>query len=133
MVVALLGVLKAGGAYVPLDPEYPAERLRFMLEDSQVSVLITQGQLAATVPPHTAHLLRIDDEADMLRQYETSNPELVGVAEVLAYIIYTFRIDRSTKRCADNSRLASQLCQRHYERLWPYSQRWLRADRIGEL
>ncbi|HEU4874945.1 MAG TPA: amino acid adenylation domain-containing protein, partial [Pyrinomonadaceae bacterium] len=89
MVVALLGVLKAGGAYVPLDPEYPAERLRFMLEDSQVSVLITDGQLEGTLPPHTAHLLRIDDEAEMLRQYKTSNPELVGVAENLAYIIYT--------------------------------------------
>ena len=34
MVVALLGVLKAGGAYVPLDPEYPEDRLRYMLEDS---------------------------------------------------------------------------------------------------
>ncbi len=42
MVVGLLAILKAGGAYVPLDPAYPQERLRFMLDDSQVSVLLTQ-------------------------------------------------------------------------------------------
>jgi amino acid adenylation domain-containing protein len=89
MVVALLGVLKAGGAYVPLDPEYPAERLRFMLEDAQVAVLITQQRLAATLPSLTAQLLRIDEEAEMLAQYESSNPELLGGAENLAYIIYT--------------------------------------------
>lgn len=42
MVVALLGVLKAGGAYVPLDPAYPQERLAFMLENAEVSILLTQ-------------------------------------------------------------------------------------------
>jgi len=36
MVVGMLGILKAGGAYMPLDPSYPCDRLRFMLEDSQV-------------------------------------------------------------------------------------------------
>ena len=45
MVVGLLGILKAGGAYLPLDPAYPKERLRFMLEDSQVSVLLTTETL----------------------------------------------------------------------------------------
>ncbi|MDM8560644.1 amino acid adenylation domain-containing protein [Candidatus Parabeggiatoa sp. HSG14] len=45
MLVGLLGILKAGGAYVPLDPIYPQERLAFMLEDSQVSVLLTQEKL----------------------------------------------------------------------------------------
>jgi amino acid adenylation domain-containing protein len=45
MIVGLLGILKAGGAYVPLDPSCPRERLRFMLEDAQASVLLTQEKL----------------------------------------------------------------------------------------
>ena len=89
MVVALLGVLKAGGAYVPLDPEYPAERLRFMLEDAQVAVLITQPQLAATLPSSSTQLLLLEEAAERLGEYESSNPELLTAAEHLAYIIYT--------------------------------------------
>ncbi len=42
MVAAILGVLKAGAAYVPLDPTYPAERLDFMIEDSGVSVVLSE-------------------------------------------------------------------------------------------
>ncbi len=41
LAVGLLGILKAGGAYVPLDPTYPQERIAFMIEDAQVSVLLT--------------------------------------------------------------------------------------------
>ncbi|HEV2846646.1 MAG TPA: amino acid adenylation domain-containing protein, partial [Thermoanaerobaculia bacterium] len=46
MVAAILGVLKAGAAYVPLDPAYPAERLAFMVEDSGVSIVLTEESLA---------------------------------------------------------------------------------------
>src|SRR4028118_1033727 len=44
-IIGLLGILKSGGAYLPLDPSYPQERLAFMLEDSSVSIVISQKHL----------------------------------------------------------------------------------------
>ena len=46
MVVGVLGILKAGGAYLPLDPADPPERLRLMVENSRLSLLLTQRKLA---------------------------------------------------------------------------------------
>jgi amino acid adenylation domain-containing protein len=89
LVVAVLGVLKAGGAYVPMDPSYPAERLRYMLDDSQVSILLTQSHLKDRLPAGTARLLCLDaDWPEIAAQPETS---LVTEArpENLAYVIYT--------------------------------------------
>ncbi|HEX2189199.1 MAG TPA: amino acid adenylation domain-containing protein [Longimicrobiaceae bacterium] len=40
MVAALLGVLKAGAAYVPVDPAHPADRVRYVLEDSGAKLVI---------------------------------------------------------------------------------------------
>lgn len=48
MIVAILGILKAGGAYLPLDPTYPQERLNFMLEDAQATILVTQQPWQST-------------------------------------------------------------------------------------
>ena len=45
MIVAFLAVLKAGGAFLPLDPGYPADRLRYMLEDSGAKLLLTSSNL----------------------------------------------------------------------------------------
>ena len=45
MIVGAAGRTQGGGAYVPLDPAYPAERLRFMLEDSAPVALLTQSHL----------------------------------------------------------------------------------------
>ncbi|MBY8867037.1 non-ribosomal peptide synthetase [Streptomyces sennicomposti] len=49
-VAALLGVLKAGGAYVPLDPAHPEDRLRYMLADASVRLLLTRHDVVASVP-----------------------------------------------------------------------------------
>ncbi|MDB9357581.1 condensation domain-containing protein, partial [Nodularia spumigena CS-587/03] len=50
MIISLLAVHKAGGAYIPLDPSYPQERLQFIINDSKISILITQTSLLNNLP-----------------------------------------------------------------------------------
>lgn len=47
LVAAFLGVFMAGGGYVPLDPSYPADRIRYMIDDCAPAALITAGNVAA--------------------------------------------------------------------------------------
>jgi amino acid adenylation domain-containing protein len=92
MFVGILGVLKAGGAYVPLDPAAPPERLRFVLEDTGASVLLTQHSLTPALPATQARVLCLDDDS-----LDDDSPDAasVGLAppalspDNLAYVIYT--------------------------------------------
>jgi amino acid adenylation domain-containing protein len=89
MVVGLLGILKAGGAYVPLDPAHPRERLRFMLEDAAVAVVLTQARLVDRLPACRVPVLRLDAERDALAGNTPHNPANATTADNLAYVIYT--------------------------------------------
>ena len=111
MIVGLLAILKAGSAYVPLDPEYPKERLAFMLEDSQVSVLLTQGSLVDDIVskpvmrsaieeiesrdlPYSILDSRIesvclDRDWDAIARENLENPSSRVTAGDLAYVIFT--------------------------------------------
>jgi len=72
MVVAVMGVLKAGGAYVPLDPAYPAERLRFMVEDSEPVVVLSEKRLEGLVGEIRggAAVVELDNEGGDWQQEE---------------------------------------------------------------
>ncbi|WP_230458631.1 non-ribosomal peptide synthetase [Microcystis aeruginosa] len=89
MIVGLLGILKAGGAYLPLDPEYPSERLSFMLEDAQLSVLLTQQKLGETLPQHQASIICLDTDWEKIAENSHSNLENTVTPDNLAYVIYT--------------------------------------------
>ena len=89
MIVGLLGILKAGGAYVPLDPTYPKERLAFMLQDSDASVLLTQTRLAESVPLTQAHVVGLNRDWTRIADQATSNPPTNVQSDNLAYMIYT--------------------------------------------
>jgi amino acid adenylation domain-containing protein len=89
LLVAILGILKAGAAYVPLDPSYPAERLSFILKDTQAPVLLSQELLARTLPEHEAKVICLDSEWEVVSR-ESQEPPTAEVADdSLAYVIYT--------------------------------------------
>ena len=90
MVLGLLGILKAGGAYVPLDPQLPKERLAYMLNDSQVSVMLTQDKWVSGLPENgTCVVFCLDQQWETL-SVESEDNLISGVqVDHLAYMIYT--------------------------------------------
>jgi amino acid adenylation domain-containing protein len=87
--VALLAVFKAGGTYVPLDPAYPAERLNYMLTDSQVMVLLTSSDASVNLADNSIVSVCLDDAQGQIEQEAADNPALIVHGENLAYVIYT--------------------------------------------
>jgi amino acid adenylation domain-containing protein len=110
MVIGLLGILKAGGAYVPLDPSYPQERLRFMLDDAQISVLLTQAKLVedrgwgpvlskvegiedgdrgSSILDPRLQVVFVDRDWRLIAQKRDNNPKSGIESHNLAYVTYT--------------------------------------------
>ncbi|MDZ8090959.1 MAG: amino acid adenylation domain-containing protein [Nostoc sp. DedQUE05] len=113
MVVGLLGILKAGGAYVPLDPDYPIERLHFMLEDTQVKVLLTQKQLISKLPEHQGKLVCLDTDWAVISQWSQENLVTHVEASNLVYVIFTSGSTGKPKGVALPNRAITNLIQWH--------------------
>ncbi len=88
MVIGLLGILKAGGAYVSLDPTYPQERLDYLVEDSQILLILTQDSLNRNFKTST-RLIYLDKDRETIAQENLHNLESGVTANNLAYITYT--------------------------------------------
>jgi len=87
MVVGLYGILKADAAYVPIDPSYPDDRVQFMLEDSEVSLLLTQVRYQARFSAGSTQCLLLDKES--FSEESDAGLDRVARPENLAYMIYT--------------------------------------------
>ena len=114
MVVAILAVLKAGGTCLPLDPTYPAERLAFMLEETEAPFLLTHSQLQPQFPAHRAQVISVDRMKDAGDAESASAPLPTVHPGSVAYLIYTSGSTgqpkgvRVTHRGLVNSTLARQ-------------------------
>ena len=90
MLVGLLSILKAGGAYVPMDPAYPQERLGWMLEDSNVPVIVTQESLVSGIPTTEARVVCLDRDWHTIAEQSQQNLIVkTNQTENLAYVIFT--------------------------------------------
>lgn len=110
MFVGLLGVLKAGAAYVPLDPKYPAERLSYMLEDSQALLLLAGRSRASELPAFAGAVIHLEEQWKEIAAQSSNNPKPVADPENLAYVIYTSGSTGKPKGVAvEHRQLANQL------------------------
>jgi len=93
MLAATLGILKAGASYVPLDPGFPAERLRYMAEDAQLTLLVSTTALSDSFNLPRERQLLLDADASKLLSESTEvlvpDAERDARPEDPAYIIYT--------------------------------------------
>ena len=102
MIVGLLGILKAGGAYVPLDPSYPKDRLKLIMNDSQISVLLVNSGLGeksgsskddsdfpSVVFDTRIKRVCLDRDRPVIEQESRENLTAPVQPGDLAYVIYT--------------------------------------------
>ncbi|MGY0035006.1 AMP-binding protein [Pedobacter sp. NJ-S-72] len=90
MAVAILGVLKAGGAYVPVDPGYPEERISFMLEDTNASVVVTTSNLKTSIGAFASiDAILLDTDVEEINKWAITSPLNPAAPGDLAYVIYT--------------------------------------------
>ena len=83
LILSLFGVLKAGAAYIPCDPDYPADRIKLILEDSEARYIITTADRMDSVPADKA--INVED---LLTSH--LSPLTTSLSpDDLAYLIYT--------------------------------------------
>jgi amino acid adenylation domain-containing protein len=89
MVVAVLGVLKAGGAWLPLDVQNPKDRLRSIIDSSEVAVLLTVESLRKRLPETNTPVVCLDSEWERIGQHNATNPDVQINPRNLACVIFT--------------------------------------------
>ena len=89
LIIGLLGILKAGGAYLPLDPTFPTERIQYLLEDSNASVLIVSQAFMAQLPKFSGNILCMEKDLCELQTQDFPQSNNDVIPENLAYVVYT--------------------------------------------
>ena len=81
--------MKAGAAYVPLDPNYPVKRIEIILQDADVSCLLTNSVLKDKLENYDGPALLLDKEALAIGERPADAVTSAVTSEDLVYVIFT--------------------------------------------
>ncbi|MBD0284700.1 MAG: amino acid adenylation domain-containing protein, partial [Flavisolibacter sp.] len=87
MIIAILAILKAGGAYVPIDPEYPEDRIKFLLQDTGATIIISSKEIDLKKVAEGIDIINVES-VDVINEAK-ENLQVNVKPESLAYVIYT--------------------------------------------
>lgn len=122
LVVAMLAVMRTRAAYLPLDPSYPADRLAFMIEDSQPIALVATAETARTMDPQGA--LPLVDPALAGLEPDVAEPGRPSDRDA-AYVIYTSGSTGRPKGVVVEHRSLSNLLEHHRQETHALAERTL--------
>ncbi|MCC5611189.1 amino acid adenylation domain-containing protein [Nostoc sp. CHAB 5834] len=88
MIVGLLGIFKAGGTYVSIAPTSGQDNLAFILEDAQISLVLTQSSLVEKLSEHQAQVICLDDDWEEIALHAIENPAYYITDQTLACVMY---------------------------------------------
>jgi len=130
---AIVGIMKAGCAYVALDPNAPADRVKFIIEDSKATVLLTSGKpadnLADTFADSGIQVVDLDD-LSVLSNCSTEPPALSRPIDPqdTSYCLYTSGTTGTPKGCElthENAVQAMYAFQHLFDGHWTSESKWL--------
>ena len=87
MIISILGILKSGGCYVPMKPDFPADRVKYMLENCGAKYMVTVKKYFDKAEGF--HGQFIDTSDPQIFEGELPNPERINKPSDLIYVIYT--------------------------------------------
>ena len=111
MVVGMLGIMKAGGGYVPLEQSQPVERLKQMVADAGVQVIVSMDEWRTEAEALGAEeVVCIDSARAEISKQSVAEIEAAAGEENVAYVIYTSGSTGSPKGvCVEHRQLANYL------------------------
>ena len=89
MLATLLGIWKAGAGYVPLDPAYPGDRLKYMCDQSGLSLVVSQSSLTAVTDAFDQEVVHLDGVTEEIDNQSSEPTPCVNSSHDIAYVIYT--------------------------------------------
>ena len=86
MIVGIMAIIKSGAAYMPIDLNYPKERISYLLHNTNVELILTDGNYEE-LENTNCELINITKEN--VYSKDKSNLEIINTQDDLLYVLYT--------------------------------------------